>query len=243
MTTDLRSLLVRWKRSEFIDQHTYRNLLVTDGVLPRAYGLTKIHKQNYPIRIIVSCIKNPLYPLASFLHNLIHNSIPKHFSHICNSYHLVNELNGQLLQTGCELVSLDVVSLFTNVPIDLINDNIVRKWNFISGVTSMPMEEFIKAIQMIVNSTFFTFNNKIYKQVFGTPMGSPLSSVLANIVLQNIEEADLDRLPASLPFYYRYVDDILLASPPELFELILETFNSFHDRLKFTMEIREDGRI
>jgi len=83
-----------------------------------------------------------LYPLASFLHNLIHNSIPKQFSHICNSYHLVNELSGQLLQTGCELVSLDVVSLSSNVPIELINDSIVRRWNFISGVTSMPMEEF-----------------------------------------------------------------------------------------------------
>jgi len=39
------------------------------------------------------------------------------------------------------------------------------------------------------------------------------------------------------------VDDILLASPPELLDLILETFNSFHDRLKFTMEIDEGGRI
>jgi len=105
----------------------------------------------------------------------------------------------------------------------------------------MPMEEFIKAIQMIVNSTFFTFNNKIYEQVFGTPMDSPLSSVLADIVLQDIEEAALGRLPASLPFYYRYVDNILLA--PELFKLILETFNSFHDKSKFIMEIGEGGRI
>jgi len=74
-------------------------------------------------------------------------------------------------------------------------------------------------------------------------MGSPLSPVLADIVLQDIEEAALGRLPASLPFYYRYVNDILLASPPELFDLILEIFNSFHDRLKFTMEIGRGGRI
>jgi len=47
----------------------------------------------------------------------------------------------------------------------------------------MPMEEFMKAIQMIVNLTFFTFNNKIYKQIFDTPMGSPLSPILADNVL------------------------------------------------------------
>jgi len=138
-------------------------------------------------------------------------------------------------------VSLDVVSLFTNVP-TLINDSIVRRWNFISGVTSMPMEIFIKTMQMIVNLTFFTFNNKIYKQVFGIPMDSPLSPVLY-IVLQDIEKAALGRLSACLPFYYRYVDDIILASPPELLELILETFNSFYDRLKFAMEIGRGDRI
>jgi len=37
--------------------------------------------------------------------------------------------------------------------------------------------------------------------------------------------------------------DILLASSPELLELILETFNSFYDRLKFAMEIGEGGCI
>jgi len=75
-------------------------------------------------------------------------------------------------------------------------------------------------------------------------MSSPLSPVLADVILQDIEESALGRLPASLSFYYRYVDNTLLASPPELFELILEFFfNSFHDRLKFTMEIGEGGRI
>jgi len=74
-------------------------------------------------------------------------------------------------QMGCELVSLDVVSRFINVSTELINESLVRRWNFI---TSMPMEELIKVVQMIVNSTFFTFNNKIYKQVLGIPMGLPL---------------------------------------------------------------------
>jgi len=54
---------------------------------------------------------------------------------------------------------------------------------------------------MLVNSTFFTFNNKIYKQVFSTPMDSPLSPILADIVLQDIEEVALDRLPICLSFY------------------------------------------
>ncbi|EFN65965.1 hypothetical protein EAG_11497, partial [Camponotus floridanus] len=39
-----------------------------------------------------------------------------------------------------------------------------------------------------VDSTFFRFNGIIYKQIFGTPMGSPLSSICADLVWQDLED-------------------------------------------------------
>jgi len=141
------------------------------------------------------------------------------------------------------LLSLDVVSLFTNVPTDLIGNSIVKRWDHIACNTALPLNKFLIAISLITNSTFFTFNKKFYKQIFGTPMGSPLSSILADIDLQDIEEAALSLLPFTLPFYVRYVDDILFEAPNDLLDKIAETFNSFHDRLKFTMEIRTNDRI
>ena len=54
--------------------------------------------------------------------------------------------------------------------------------------TSIPLHEFIKAIMIIINSTFFKFDKKIFRQIFGMPMGSPLSPILANIVLQDLEQ-------------------------------------------------------
>ena len=79
LTQDLRTLLVRWRRDRFIDEQTYRRLLTTDGVIPKAYGLTKIHKDGNPLRVIVSSVNSPLYYLSLFLHNLISDStvIPK----------------------------------------------------------------------------------------------------------------------------------------------------------------------
>jgi len=119
-----------------------------------------------------------------------------------------------------------------------------KRWDYMSCNARIPLEEFIIAVSLIINSTtFFTFNNKFYRQIFGTPMGSPLSPILADIVLQDIEEAALSRIPAELPFYIRYVDDILLAAPDNLLEVILEIFNPFHARLKFTMEVSECDRI
>ena len=72
-------------------------MLSNDGIFPRAYALPKIHKQDCPFRIIVSSINSPLYSLAVFLHNIIIKTIPKADSHIENSFKLVKELDGRLM--------------------------------------------------------------------------------------------------------------------------------------------------
>jgi len=54
-----------------MNYQTYFSLHSTDSILPKAYGLPKIRKINFPFRIIVSSI-NTLYPLASFLYKIYH---------------------------------------------------------------------------------------------------------------------------------------------------------------------------
>ena len=55
---------------KYIDLSTYKKLNVTDGLVPRSYVLPKIHKVGNPLRMIVSCINNPMYSLASFLKDI-----------------------------------------------------------------------------------------------------------------------------------------------------------------------------
>ena len=38
-----------------------------------------------------------------------------------------------------------------------------------------------------MDSIYFKFDNKYYKQIFGTPMGSPISPIIAVIVMQDLE--------------------------------------------------------
>ena len=140
------------------DEQTYRRLLTTDGVIPRVYGLTKIYKESNPLRVIVSSINSPLYYLSLFLHNIINDSIPKALSHIKDSFHLVEKLNGTVFDSQYIFASLDVVFIFTNIPVDLasIGDG------FISTKTNITKNEFTIAVKFILDSTFFAFNNKIY---------------------------------------------------------------------------------
>ena len=41
ITVGLRSLLSRWKSKKYIDEISYKKLLITDGLLPRAIGCQK----------------------------------------------------------------------------------------------------------------------------------------------------------------------------------------------------------
>jgi len=63
---------------------------------------------------------------------------------------------------------------------------------------------------MILASTYFFFNNIIYKQVFGTPMSSPLSSIIADMIPQKLEKFALKNLSINIFIYFRYVVDYRL---------------------------------
>ena len=72
-------------------------------------------------------------------------------------------------------------------------------------------------------------------------MGSPLFPIIADIVMQDLEEIAISNLQVFHPlFYYRYVDDIVLAFPSEYIDDTLTIFNSLHTRLQFTMEVGDN---
>jgi len=80
-------------------------------------------------------------------------------------------------------LSLDMKSLFTNISFELVIEGISSR-QYIQNETKISRNEFIIAVQFILNYTFFTFDNVIYKQIFGISMGSPLFPILADIVIR-----------------------------------------------------------
>jgi len=200
----------------------------------------KIHKKGHPLRI-VSSSGSPLHNLATFLQKILQDSLPIAVSHINNSLDLIQKLENLYIPDNCILVSLDVISLFTNVPIESITDILEEKWSFIETHSTIPKEEFFNAINLVLHSTFFVFNNKFYKQTYGAPMGSPLSPIIADLFLQKLETDVLNNLPIKPIFYFRFVDDIALSTTYTFLNDLLHKFNSYHPRLKFTLEIGDNS--
>lgn len=113
------------------------------------------------------------------------------------------------------------------MPLELAIESIEKRWHLISRITDIPYTEFIAGIRLVLNSNFFKFNDKIYKQTFGTPMGFLLSLILTDLqlVLQDIEERAILIIPILFPFYFKYVDDILLAAFILLSEIAIHFVN------------------
>lgn len=77
-------------------------------------------------------------------------------------------------------------------------------------------------------------------------MGSPLLPVIANIVMERLEQENIRKvegLQIGLIIYRRYVDDCFCIARREHVDQILEIFNSFHERLQFTVEREENEQL
>jgi len=135
----------------------------SDSLLSKAYGLPKVHKTNTPFRLIVSSINTALYSLATYLQDIISNSLEHTNSYIANSFDLYDSLSDMKIRDNDVLISLDITSLFTNVPLDLAIEGISKRWPSIQQKTKITMNEFVSAIKFILTSSYFTFNNLIYK--------------------------------------------------------------------------------
>ena len=77
--------------------------------------------------------------------------------------------------------------------------------------------------------TLFSFNSKLYEQIDGVPMGSPLAPVLANIIVIELERIIVKKsLHKSLvKLYMRYVDDTLILVKYKDINYLYRRLNSF----------------
>ena len=76
--------------------------------------------------------QSAIFILAIYLHNRLFKTIPKADSYIKNSFELVEKLKKLHITSEHKLISLDVTSLFMNVPMDIAVDCVNEQWNFIS---------------------------------------------------------------------------------------------------------------
>ncbi|XP_044766179.1 uncharacterized protein LOC123322301 [Coccinella septempunctata] len=227
----------------YIDKTKSKMISIHNAVPPKIYGLRKTHKDTFALRPIVSCINAPCYNLAVFLHEILAPVTTTFKYEVKNSFEFVNSVSCKQIPVNYRLVSLDVVSLFTNIPKNLVVSILSKRWPFISAYTNNPRKLFLEMIEFYFDSSYFLFRGTIYSQLDGSAMGNPLSPVLARFVMDELIGEVLTRLPFDIPFFWLYVDDSFAAVPERDIDSVLKCFNEFHPKLQFTLEKERNCKL
>ena len=86
------------------------------------------------------------------------------------------------------MISFNVKSLFTSVPLDYTVDIIIKRiFEDHETTTKFIKSEMKKLLTLCTKNVPFSFNNEIYIQTDGVAMGSPLGPVIANILMVELE--------------------------------------------------------
>ena len=207
------------------------------------YGNVKTHKNGSPLRPIISQTPSVTYSTAKKLNDLISPYIPAAFS-----LRSTNEFLDIIRTTRPSniLASMDVESLFTNVPVDDTIDLICKKiYQRDQSNFKIPEQSLRLLLQICTKEApFHAPDGKLYQQIDGIAMGSPLGPLFANFYMGCLEEEVFSNNPHLKPHIYtRYIDDIFISTQNE--NNIKEVIHSFesNSKLKFTHEIEQDKKL
>ncbi|XP_062704173.1 uncharacterized protein LOC134286559 [Aedes albopictus] len=154
---EINALIDIWHEKGFIPNSERMKLKVFNCNPPRVYGLPKTHKDGRPLRIINSAIGTATYKMAKILNHVT----GKTEHHITNSFQFAEEMREQQIGEESVLSSLDVVSLFTNVPVDYALESIRLRWDEIKNHTTLDEESFLEMVEIVLDSTFFQYQANI----------------------------------------------------------------------------------
>ena len=191
------------KKSIFIESE-YFDLYPKGSKIARLYGTPRIHKpfssgSVLPLRPIVSFIDTYNDKLTQYLGSLLSPNIPSNYT-TKSSFTFIEEIK-QLNTYAKFLMSFDITSLITNIPLEeTINIAIETIFENHRNV-KFTRKELQKLFKIGTSETHFIFNNEIYDQRDGVSVGSPLAPILANLFMGYHEKDSFNTKGSSCETY------------------------------------------
>ena len=197
-------------QGNYIDEMTVEWLSQTPNP-PRApvfYTLTKIHRPTPVGRPIVAGNDGPTKRISAFVDSILKSIAKSQKSHLKDTTDLVNFIERTTLPEGTFLVSLDVTSLYTNIPQEEGINTVCRAYkNFYGDDTPIPTQSLREILRLVIQENSFEFNDKNYLQIHGTAMGTEMAVAFASIVMSSVETEIISQSSTKPLVWKRYIDD------------------------------------
>ena len=230
------------KKSGALQTELYNRIRPAAAATPTLYGLPKRHKES-PCRPILASYDSFAYECAVGLSEIL-TPLHKHPSNINDTFDFVTRILSSKLGPN-HMASFDVRSLFTNIPIDYLIDEILEKSfpdkkALFHGLTH---SQFKKLLTWTTKKTTLQFNNRYFKQINGAAMGSPLAPLFSDVCMNWL--IDQSQKIATQPVQLcRYVDDCFATfeERAHITEFYKRLY-SIHPTIKFTHELAQNNQL
>ena len=172
---------------------------------------TENHKDNVPLRPIVSSVGSVTYDMTTFMAFVLRPLIGNAKHNVLNSFDFARKIKGITLKPEETVISYYVVGLFTSIPpsstIDVVHQALLKD-NTLSNRTNLSCNQICDLLHLCLDSTYFSYNGQLYQQCHGCPMGSPVSPFVSSLYMEQFEHlAQSTYLCTGLQSWYRHVDD------------------------------------
>lgn len=117
----------------------------------------------------------------------------------------------------------------------------MTQWSILEKYTKIPKKQFLKILNFCLND-----EDTLYHQTYVMPMGNSLSPTIADIVLDKLLKETLLELKNNnihIKLRTKYIDDLFAIIKRKDEDIILTTFNKYHNKLQFTIEKERDSCI
>ena len=230
------------RNKKFISLREFRFLSPPASPIPRRFRLLpKLHKPTWsdptmpPGRPIISDTGSVTRNAGEIIEFFLKPLCAQLPSHLKDTRHLIAVLRDLVLpaSTTVTLFTLDVESLYTNVPIQ----------EGIHAVSSMfsahhdpkrPDKTLLTLLELILSSNTFHYGTHVFRQCHGVAMGQIFGGSFANVFLGDWENKSVQSFPLKPHTWLRFQDDIFgvwTHSVPVLLQFVAH-LNSCHPSIK-----------
>jgi hypothetical protein len=195
-----------------IDKNKHKYLLNIKPKAPQMNARIKTHKETQLIRPVINSTQAPTYKIAKFLNKIIKNHINLPTTFVAkNAQEVATDLDTIQIHNNNKLLTLDIKDLYVNMPTqDILHTT--KFWLDKQNNDQTITQQILSILTVIMKQNYFKHNNQFYQPDTGIAMGSPISSLLAEILLQYFEETHMKHHleHKDIIYYKRYVDDICI---------------------------------
>ena len=141
-------------------------------------------------RPIISGCVGPTERISAFLDRLLQPIAQRQASYLKDSTDFINFIESTEVPKHAIIVSMDVTSLYTNIPQEEGIKTICKAYvTHYKDKPPIPTQSLERALRLILKENSFHFYGKNYLQTHGTAMGTRVAVAFANIFMAKVETA------------------------------------------------------